>query len=213
MNVFSKRGGLVALSFAALFAVIGALSIFAISATAQKTDKKLGKVAVKPQENITSKTHGDWVYRCFRPQIDKKNTGIKQCEIAQIVSANYEKRPINILTLALAKDKRTKSQDENGKPTGEIVSIVLPLNVRLKDGFVITIDDKKPVFQVPFRNCNQTGCWLVERVPAEMIKAFQNGQFGYAQFGLMTGQNLRVKFSLKGFTAAYTELMQSLEKG
>lgn len=149
--------------------------------------------------NVTTEKFDDWIYRCTDTQENKQFT--KNCEILQIQQAKQEDQVTNVLILAIAQVKGEKPGD---KPALMMTSVV-PLNVFLLEGILFTIE-KQNVMQIPFRYCNQQGCWSQVMLDNKTLDTFKKGNEGKARFMIMNGQAIDVKFSLKGLTKALEKL-------
>jgi invasion protein IalB len=186
---FLTRSGLV---FA--MSLIGTLSVHA-----QQT------AAVKPDAPVTRSTRfGDWTYRCARMKAAGSKT-VEPCEVVQIAQVRQGSGNANVLTLAFA-----KAAGEGGSKTSGgslLLTALVPLNVVLPIGLGLAADDKD-VVTVPYRNCNQAGCWAQQKLDGKMLAALQKGSAGEARLRLMNGQNINVKFSLKGLARALSELQK-----
>ncbi|MDH7793817.1 invasion associated locus B family protein [Ochrobactrum sp. AN78] len=87
------------------------------------------------------------------------------------------------------------------------MTALVPLNVVLPIGLGLAADSKD-VVTIPYRNCNQAGCWAQQKLDPKMLGALQKGTSGEARLRLMNGQNINLKFSLKGLTKALAELQK-----
>ncbi|EJN02511.1 invasion associated locus B family protein [Phyllobacterium sp. YR531] len=156
--------------------------------------------------DIRTTKFDDWYYRC----VDTKESDgkvVAACEVAQISQVKQNDQDVNVLTLAIAKtapDPVVKGKEQ--KPE-LLLTVLVPLNVFLPVGFGITVSDK-PVMQVAYRNCNQAGCWAQQKLDAKMLTALQKGAEATGSLRLLNGQNINIKFSLKGLSAALSELQK-----
>jgi|GEM_PF-1289172 len=143
----------------------------------------------------------DWVHRCTDITLDGKS--ITQCELLQAQQNQQGEELLNVLILAFAEITEKEAQAK-----GEfMLTSVVPLDVFLPDGLRFFVDGRE-LFQVPFRNCNPNGCWSQVVVDAPALDILKKGNAGLVRFGVMTGQELEVQFSLKGFTAGLNALKQ-----
>ena len=62
-----------------------------------------------------------------------------------------------------------------------------------------------------YRSCNEAGCWAQKKLDAKMLTALQKGAEATGSLRLLNGQNINIKFSLKGFSAALSQLQKSVE--
>jgi invasion protein IalB len=84
---------------------------------------------------------------------------------------------------------------------------LVPLNIYLPDGFLLAADSKT-VVELNYRNCNDAGCWVQQKLDTKAIAALQKGADGGARVRLMNGQNVNIKFSLNGLTEALAVLQK-----
>jgi invasion protein IalB len=156
----------------------------------------------KPQ--ITSQKFDDWYLRC------SGESPKQACEVAQVAQVPKDGKSVNVLTLAVspATDGGAK---EKKSPTGLVLTALLPLNVFLPAGFVIRSKDKA-VAALEYRNCNEAGCWA--RLPLEPRTLALLGKADSAEgdVRLMDGQNVNIRFSLKGLKPALETLQSKSSK-
>lgn len=173
--------------------------VWPLSAHAQQT------AAVKPDAPVTRSTRfGDWTYRCGSVKASGGRT-VEQCEVVQVAQVRQGSGNANVLTLAIA-----KTAPEAGRKTPSndlLLTALVPLNVVLPIGLGLAAEGKD-VVTVPYRNCNQAGCWAQQKLDGRMLAALQKGSAGEARLRLMNGQNINLKFSLKGLTKALAELQK-----
>ncbi len=152
-------------------------------------------------DKIKFRQFDKWLYRCVEQKSDDK---VKKdiCEILQVSQAKYKEKNVNVLTIALG--------HHDGASGYNRLSILLPLNILLSKGFHIATDNSRHKFKFSFHSCSRAGCWLIENVENDFIKAFKQGNHATARFTLVNGQLVQVKFSLIGFTAAYKALTTGL---
>lgn len=179
-------------------AVAGIISILSGSAFAQ------GASTVPETPAVQSTRFDDWFYRC----VDVKaadSKAVQQCEVAQIAQVKQGEQDVNVLTLAIAKT----APEAGKKPSGDdlLLTALVPLNVVLPIGLGLAADGKD-VVTIPYRNCNQAGCWAQQKLDGKMLATLQKGSAGEARLRLMNGQNINLKFSLKGLTKAVAELQK-----
>ena len=160
--------------------------------------------ADKPKSGILSERFDDWFYRCVEtaPQKGKKKSN-NRCEVVQIAQTKQKKKTVNLLTVSLSEMTLGKAKKKK-----TVMTILTPLNVYLPTGMELTVDKGKSV-TLQYRNCNNAGCWIQHIIDAKTLRALKSGSAGYAKLRLINGQNLKIKFSLKGLSAA----LSSLEAG
>jgi invasion protein IalB len=152
----------------------------------------------------------DWYYRC----IDGKaadGAATTSCEVAQIATVKQGDRDVNILTLAVAKVPAPTATDKKAakQPASELVlTTLVPLNLYIPAGLSIDVADK-PVVQLAYRNCNQSGCWAQQKLDAKTVSALSKAADGTGHVQMMNGQKVNIKFSLKGLSAALDALQKA----
>jgi len=161
-------------------------------------------VAKQDPSAVQSQRFDDWYYRCAQLKAaDGKS--VSQCEVAQIAQVKQGEENVNVLTLAIAQTAPAGGK----KPSGSelLLTALVPLNVVLPTGLALAVDGKD-VVTIPYRNCNQAGCWAQQKLDKKTLGALQKGTAGEAHLRLMNGQNINLKFSLKGLTSALSELQK-----
>lgn len=153
---------------------------------------------------VQSTRFDDWFYRCADVKASDGKS-IAQCEVAQIAQVKQGEQDVNVLTLAIAKTAPEAGKKAAGNDL--LLTALVPLNVVLPIGLGFAADGKD-VVTVPYRNCNQAGCWAQQKLDGKMLSALQKGSAGEARLRLMNGQNINLKFSLKGLTKALAELQK-----
>lgn len=170
-----------------------------------QAQEKVSEAAVKPEAPAVQSTRfDDWYFRC----VDVKaadGKAVQQCEVAQIAQVKQGDQDVNVLTLAIA-----KTAPEAGKKPSDkdlLLTALVPLNVVLPIGLGLAADGRD-VVTIPYRNCNQAGCWAQQKLDGKMLTTLQKGGAGEARLRLMNGQNINLNFSLKGLTKALAELQK-----
>ncbi|MBB4170811.1 invasion protein IalB [Rhizobium sp. BK538] len=122
-----------------------------------------------------------------------------------------EGKSVNVLTLAIASapEITTKSSKKPAPPLS--LTTLVPLNVALQAGLSIRAEGK-PVAKLAYRNCNQTGCWAEQSMAPAMLAALSKGTNGEASLRLIDGQDINIRFSLKGLKAALSALQAQASK-
>jgi invasion protein IalB len=189
--------------FARKMVPVGAIvGIFASGVMMAQAEEAKGAVSETPA--VQSIRFDDWYYRCAEVKAaDDKS--VAQCEVAQIAQVKQGEENVNVLTLAIA-----KTAPEAGKKPSDndlLLTALVPLNVVLPIGLGLA-GDGKDVVTIPYRNCNQAGCWAQQKLDQKILGALQKGTSGEARLRLMNGQNINLKFSLKGLTKALAELQK-----
>ncbi len=180
-------------------AVVGIFASGILAAQAEEAN-----VAAPQAPKIQSTRFNDWYYRCADVRA-ADGKPIAQCEVVQVAQVKQDDQDANVLTLAIA-----KTAPEAGKKVSDndlLLTALVPLNVVLPIGLGLATDGKD-VVTIPYRNCNQAGCWAQQKLDGKMLSALQKGTAGEARLRLMNGQNINLKFSLKGLTKALAELQK-----
>ncbi|MFS2175356.1 invasion associated locus B family protein [Rhizobium pisi] len=167
------------------------------SALAQSPDP-----AVQPAPAIKSQKFDDWYYRCTGSE------GTQACEVAQVAQVAKDGKPVNVLTLAISAPPAGPA--DKRKPR-LVLTALLPLNVFLPSGLSIKADGK-PVARLDYRNCNQTGCWAQLALDSKTAATLKKGATAEGLVRLMNGQDVNIRFSLKGLKPALDELQSIAAK-
>jgi invasion protein IalB len=152
------------------------------------------------EPRIQSERFDDWFYRCV-DAAEGNEQKRSSCEVVQIAQTKQGEETINLLTVSLSESIQDKQKNT-------ALTVLAPLNVFLPAGLDLSVDQGKNV-TLQYRNCNNAGCWVQHLVDNEMLSALKSGQSGVAKLRLINGQNLSVKFSLKGLSPA----LKSLQDG
>jgi invasion protein IalB len=193
------------MQFGMNLAPLGAAAIILMSNFVPVQAQEATAVVAQPEAPAVQSTRfDDWYYRCAEVKAADGKT-VPQCEVAQIAQVKQGEENVNILTLAIAK----AAPEAGKKPSGNelLLTALVPLNVVLPIGLGLAADSKD-VVTIPYRNCNQAGCWAQQNLDQKMLTALQKGSAGEARLRLMNGQNINLKFSLKGLTKALAELQK-----
>ncbi|RWX31517.1 invasion associated locus B family protein [Rhizobium leguminosarum] len=159
----------------------------------------------QPAPAMKSQKFDDWYYRCTG------SAGTEACEVAQVAQVAKDGKPVNILTLAIAASPTgSQGKGDKGKPR-LMLTALLPLNVYLPSGLSIKADGK-PVAKLDYRNCNQSGCWAQLALDTKTATALKKGSTAEGLVRLMNGQDVNIRFSLKGLKPALDELQPTALK-
>jgi invasion protein IalB len=130
----------------------------------------------------------DWLLRC---ETDPADVTVKQCFIAQGVTAGEERRRVMMVAVDYPPGRKAP-----------IFTAVLPLGVDLRSGIELAIDGGTPK-RLPFTICLADGCRSHVPLDGELLADFKRGLEGSITFRRPTDRRgVKVPFSLKGFTAA-----------
>ncbi len=78
----------------------------------------------------------------------------------------------------------------------------------MPSGLGLSIGEQSKV-TLHYRNCNNAGCWIQHVIDGKSLEALKSNEAAFANIHLINGQNLNIKFSLKGFK----EALKALEVG
>lgn len=193
------------MQFGMNLAPLGAAVIILMSNFVPVQAQDAAAVVAQPEAPaVQSIRFDDWYYRCAEVKA-ADGKAVSQCEVAQIAQVKQGEENVNVLTLAIAKT----AAEVGKKPSGNelLLTALVPLNVVLPIGLGLAADSKD-VVTIPYRNCNQAGCWAQQKLDGKMLASLQKGSAGEARLRLMNGQNINLKFSLKGLTKALAELQK-----
>lgn len=152
-----------------------------------------------PVQAIKSQKFDDWYYRCTGSE------GAEACEVAQVAQVVKDGKNVNVLTLAISiASGDSQRKGEKGK-SRLVLTVLLPLNVFLPSGLSIKADGK-PVVKLDYRNCNEAGCWAQQALDTKTTTALKKGATAEGLVRLMNGQDVNIRFSLKGLQPALDEL-------
>ncbi|MBX4995297.1 invasion protein IalB [Rhizobium binae] len=151
---------------------------------------------------MKSQKFDDWYYRCTG------SDGAEACEVAQVAQVAKDGKPVNVLTLAISAPPAGPA--DKGKPR-LVLTALLPLNVFLPSGLSIKADGKL-VAKFDYRNCNHTGCWAQLALDNRTAAALKKGAGAEALVRLMNGQDVNIRFSLKGLKPALDRLQSIAAK-
>lgn len=185
-----------------LAALASAVSISLATNVSVAQTNKVDSVQTSQLPAVQASQFEDWFVRCVDMKTAEDKT-VKQCEVVQIAQVKQGEENVNVLTLAIAKTAPAAGK----KPSNNdlLLTALVPLNVFLPIGLSLRVDEKDLV-TIPYRNCNQTGCWVQQKLDGKMLASMQKGSAGEARLRLMNGQNINLKFSLKGLTKVLAEL-------
>lgn len=155
-------------------------------------------------QKVQSTRFDDWYYRCVDVNLPDGKVAA-QCEVAQIAQVKHGDENINVLTLAISKSTGNKS---TSSANGFILTALVPLNVVLPEGLGLASDGRN-IAKIPYRNCNQAGCWAQLPLDQKTLARLQKGNAGEARLRMIDNQIVNLKFSLKGLTRALAELNTS----
>ncbi len=149
------------------------VALTATLATAQDTETPAADVEV----------FDDWRVSCADGVADN-------CRVWQRVQVAYNDGLQDVMAVSIAP-----------ADTGLVVLFQVPLDVYLPADFGLRVDGTGER-RVRYRNCNETGCWVLMRGDSGVLSSFRRGITAEAALSLVEGETVRISFSLRGFTAA-----------
>ena len=147
-----------------------------------------GALAQTPQR--TTATYGDWTVRCER------HDSAKVCEMAQAMQIKGRPQPISQIAIG--------RQDKKGAMK---IIFEVPINVWLRDGVTLAVDDEEATIKASFTRCIPAGCFAEADLKQAAVDKFrQPKKSGRLQFKDAARQKIAIPVSFKGFPAAYDAL-------
>ena len=142
-----------------------------------------------------NKTIGDWAVRCF----DVKS--MAPCDIFYALANAETKQPIVTISIAYF-----PARNQNA------INIRVPLGMSIAKGVVLAASAYTSQ-TISYRRCNQNGCFVEGIVPNEVMNGLKrSGPAGKMKVTPYGAKEVELPFSLKGFNAAYSEMVE-LSKG
>lgn len=138
----------------------------------------------------TKATHGDWQIRCT-------TAAIEHCVLYQLIKDEAGTPVVEITMVKLP---------EGGQAIAGVTAVT-PLGTVLTTGFAFQVDEN-PARQYPYNWCTPNGCFSRFGLDASGVAMMKTGSDGVvALFSLgQPKEPIRLKLSLNGFTAGFTEL-------
>ena len=143
----------------------------------------------KPIEPSENKNFGDWTVRCYPV------SSPTPCEMLQLlVNKKTGQRVLGVVILY------APSRDQS------IMQIALPLGVMLQSGAVLSSDTFKSSV-LHYGRCDAQGCYVVLPVDNDTMGALGRATKAEMQIVSVDGKKYNLAFSLNGFTAGHSALM------
>lgn len=140
--------------------------------------------------DVRAKKFGDWHYRCTDNIADN-------CEVTHIAQMIEGGEKIDVLTIAIAKDRLNKGD--------YLLAAIVPFHDVAPRGIDIHVDGQ-PLVTIPYYDCSKTGCRAQIRVGQTKLQALQRGISGEARLHFRDGNSPSLRFSLMGLTKAMNQL-------
>ncbi len=147
-----------------------------------------GSVLAEDQPNVktTTENYKDWQIACV------EQGDIKRCEMKQTL-VNQERKPVSVLSLAKKNNKEL------------LMQIALPHLLDLSVPVELDVDGKK-VASLPFKFCNRAACFVIVDNNAAIFNSFKKGSGGLITTRAINDEEIKLNFSLSGFTSAVNNL-------
>ncbi len=143
-------------------------------------------VAEQPSMKTTSEAYKDWLVACVEQE------GVKRCEMKQtLINQNQQ-------TVAVFSAVKQGKNDT-------LMQIALPHLLDLTVPVKMTVDGKL-IKNLPYKFCNQAACFVLMENDKQVTDAFKVGTAGEVEVQVMNGQQMKLGFSLSGFSAAMDNL-------
>ena len=176
--------GLVALSLLSAPAAAATKSAATAKPTATQSDPN------RPAQPSESKQFGDWLVQCF------PGSSQSPCQMFELLANKKTGRRVLGIWIAYV-------------PTREqhVIQIGLPLGLMLSNGAVLSTDTfTSPVLK--FIRCDMEGCYIQTGADNNSINALARATRAEMQAVFADGTKLKLPFSLNGFSAAHSALVE-----
>lgn len=181
-------------------AAVGLLAVMGAPAQAQETQAQSVAKSARQSTDVRAERFDDWTLRCVMPPKRGNEAAVTPaCEIAQPLMVSQDGKPAEILNLAVS-----RANDKARKADWALV-VLTPLDVQLSSDFGFVAGAAKPSL-LRYRNCNHLGCFVIVPLDRDRIAQMKKAADGATFFRLLTGQAVKVSFSLRGFTKAFDAL-------
>lgn len=144
--------------------------------------------AASAQDDLDLNKIDDWTLRCNKAQPPR-------CDLRQRVVNEEGKQ---ILDFGIGYNAANQSFP---------IMLELPLGILVQQEIRFKIDDGPEFGGIKVNRCMPTGCVVENTAPIEMIDAMRAGQKGAVIVPIQDGKFAALVVSLKGFTAASSELV------
>jgi invasion protein IalB len=134
------------------------------------------------------KTYGDWVVRCFPIKAPAR------CDLFQATLDKATQRRIVSVSIAYAPSTNFYA-----------AKIIVPLEVRLDAGVVVTAD-KFTSAAMAYTRCEADGCYMEDRIDAALIKNLDGAKSGSIMVKSVPGGRVILPLSLRGFSDALSAM-------
>jgi len=143
----------------------------------------------KPEVKTSTETYKDWQLACV------EQGEVKRCEIKQTL-LNKDSKPVSVISLA--------KKNNNDL----LMQIALPHMLDLSVPVQLDVDGKNQA-SLPFKYCNSIACFIFVDNDTTLFSAFKKGSSGTISTRSVTGEGIKLEFSLSGFSSAVSNLPSS----
>jgi len=180
--------------FAGLFTGLAAFSLLAtVTAQAQGT-ASTPAAANKPVQPSETKEFGDWTVRCYPV------ASATPCEMIELlVNKKSGRRVLGVLVIY------NQAQNQS------LMQIALPLGVMLQNGAVLSSDTYTSGV-LHYRICDMQGCYALAPLGNDAIESLGRATKAEMKIVSVDGKKFNIAFSLNGFTAAHSALLELTRK-
>jgi invasion protein IalB len=138
----------------------------------------------------SNEAFGDWTLECFEPAFE---TG--PCQITHRVISGGSNQVVMVFALSASAEAGPAN-----------IQMALPLGIALSPGIGIMVGNGYQS-RIPLDRCTPQGCIVEGTGSDEFVAALKREASGVLAVENDQGQEIQLPFSLNGFTAAYTEML------
>jgi invasion protein IalB len=176
---------------AAVVCAVACLACFAVTEVAQAQQQQQQQDQAQQQQpnQVLKETHGAWEIHCLE--------GTETCAMQQVGNTADGQRALLVTVQRLA------GVTAEGRPVPAALTVNTPVGVLIPYGVRVRVDEGN-VAPVPLLRCLPDNCAARAPLADEAIAEFKKGSV--ATFGFFLQDEVLVKVSLNGFTAAYDSM-------
>ena len=138
------------------------------------------------QENFEA-----WQFTCVEEQSQKI------CDLRELVFDQNTEEVVSYLSITINPDSLAQMQ------------IAFPHAVNLKNSVQLQIDENDPL-ELNYAYCNQSACFIAEIIADNFINMFKAGNQITLKVLLLDNREAIITYSLLGFTAGYSKLLETV---
>jgi invasion protein IalB len=140
----------------------------------------------QPNVKTTTENYKDWQIACL------EQGEAKRCEMKQTL-VNKERKPVAVISLTKKNEKEL------------LMQIALPHLLDLSVPVKLDVDGRNHA-SLPFKFCNRVACFVIVDNNTAIFNAFKKGSGGIISTRAVTGEEVKLNFSLNGFSSAMSNL-------